>query len=156
VGVRKRLVTDTEAFCSSCKTMHPLDAFSKNSTEVDGLQYRCNNSNKKLHKNKMEQDPDYNALRAERRAKYRFNLTYEEYEEKRVKQDVCAICSTQLTSGKMGAHLDHCHKTGKVREFLCPCCYVGLGHFKDNTESLMSAIKYLDKHKEFNQSVSSL
>jgi hypothetical protein len=56
----------------------------------------------------------------------------------------CKIC-------KMKADLhnelcvDHCHKTGKVRGLLCRQCNTGLGNFRDNTELLKSAIKYLGK-----------
>jgi hypothetical protein len=39
--------------------------------------------------------------------------------------------------------LDHCHETGRPRGFLCANCNLGLGMFKDKTEFLLNAIKYL-------------
>jgi hypothetical protein len=51
----------------------------------------------------------------------------------------CAIC------GAIGdnLHVDHCHKTKKVRGLLCKNCNTALGLFRDNKESIMSAITYL-------------
>jgi hypothetical protein len=39
--------------------------------------------------------------------------------------------------------IDHCHKAGEVRGLLCRACNSGLGHFKDNPDLLVNAIKYL-------------
>lgn len=60
----------------------------------------------------------------------------------------CAICSEDIpidyqsrTGGRFV--IDHNHKTGKVRGILCNSCNIALGHFKDNTGLLYTAIKYL-------------
>jgi hypothetical protein len=53
----------------------------------------------------------------------------------------CAICPTILSETRIC--VDHCHTTGKIRGLLCMNCNTGLGHFKDNTELLNSAIQYL-------------
>jgi hypothetical protein len=42
-------------------------------------------------------------------------------------------------------HLDHCHKTGRFRGWLCNRCNRGLGYFGDNTEGLQRAIEYLKR-----------
>lgn len=52
----------------------------------------------------------------------------------------CAVCAKDIDRR---AHLDHDHKTGKVRGLLCRGCNLGLGHFEDNVEALAGAIKYL-------------
>lgn len=49
----------------------------------------------------------------------------------------CALC------GEPGQHIDHCHTTGRVRGHLCNNCNKGLGHFKDNPDTLLKAIEYL-------------
>ena len=74
--------------------------------------------------------------------KRRYNITPQEYENKLTSQDYkCAIC------GKLDSlHIDHCHKTNKIRDLLCRQCNSGLGQFKDNTEFLLKAIDYLRKH----------
>lgn len=43
-------------------------------------------------------------------------------------------------------HLDHNHKTGKVRAMLCHHCNTGLGLFKDSISKLKQAISYLEKY----------
>ena len=51
----------------------------------------------------------------------------------------CKIC--RESSEKF--HVDHDHKTGKVRGLLCNLCNVGLGAFRDNVAYLENAIEYL-------------
>jgi len=74
-------------------------------------------------------------------AKKKYGLTLERYDDL-VAQPHCTICG-DLFEDDSKPHLDHCHSTGKVRGVLCSRCNVGLGHFKDNTESLQTAIEYL-------------
>lgn len=56
----------------------------------------------------------------------------------------CWICGTHDWPGMHGRpHVDHCHKTGKVRGILCAECNSGLGKFKDRPEFLIKAVEYL-------------
>ena len=61
-------------------------------------------------------------------------------------QGGCAICGTTKPPGKNAWHVDHDHKTGKVRGVLCAHCNPGLGHFRDSIKSLRLAIRYLEMH----------
>jgi len=56
----------------------------------------------------------------------------------------CAICGTNtfIGAGKT-PHIDHCHKTGKVRGLLCQKCNLGLGSFKDSEDIILKAVEYL-------------
>ena len=74
-----------------------------------------------------------------------FNITLKEYRALLKKQNGrCAICGTdKLAKTKNRLSIDHCHKTGTVRGLLCHHCNFGLGHFQDNPELLMKAIRYL-------------
>jgi hypothetical protein len=80
-------------------------------------------------------------------------ISYEKYIELLQSQnEKCAICFKKETKTIKGnrvprpLHLDHDHKTGKTREFLCQNCNLGLGHFCDDPYSLENAAKYIRKH----------
>lgn len=55
----------------------------------------------------------------------------------------CAICRCSKPGGRGTWHVDHDHKTDKVRGLLCHDCNTGLGKFKDDPEILKLAIVYL-------------
>jgi hypothetical protein len=54
----------------------------------------------------------------------------------------CAICNEEPKTVR-GLHIDHCHKTGKVRGLLCHGCNVALGSFKEDVTLLNKAIEYI-------------
>ena len=59
----------------------------------------------------------------------------------------CAICRIDLESlGPKRTHIDHCHKTDKIRGILCSNCNMALGLLKDDSELLIKAVKYLEMH----------
>lgn len=55
---------------------------------------------------------------------------------------LCPICSANIQDS---FHVDHDHKTGRVRALLCRACNVGLGHFRDDPSALRMAANYLEK-----------
>jgi hypothetical protein len=77
-----------------------------------------------------------------------YGLTIEQYEEKWLQQDgKCEICKKECpVYGQYRMHIDHDHKTGKVRGLLCASCNVVLGQSKDSTEVLENSAAYLRKH----------
>lgn len=50
----------------------------------------------------------------------------------------CSICGSEER-----LVVDHCHNSGEVRGMLCNHCNRGLGHFRDNPETMLNAIAYL-------------
>jgi hypothetical protein len=63
----------------------------------------------------------------------------------------CGICRNALSDNgndPHGINVDHCHSTGAVRGLLCNRCNPGIGYFRDNVETLRSAIDYLERHKK--------
>ena len=44
-------------------------------------------------------------------------------------------------------HVDHCHRTGKVREILCNKCNTTLGHVREDLNFLESLAEYLRRHR---------
>ena len=66
-------------------------------------------------------------------------MTREDFEiMSNLQNNNCAICGEEVK-----LHVDHCHKTGKIRGLLCRNCNTSLGKFKDSPEILQNAITYL-------------
>lgn len=59
--------------------------------------------------------------------------------------EFCECCGGR-PNGKGTLHLDHDHKTGKFRGWLCYLCNTGLGKLGDDREGLMKAMVYLEKN----------
>src|SRR5690348_4142702 len=55
---------------------------------------------------------------------------------------LCAICCDPMNPTG-GTHVDHCHRTGKVRSLLCSTCNSGIGHLQDNESVVYSGYEYL-------------
>jgi hypothetical protein len=51
----------------------------------------------------------------------------------------CVVCKA---IGKM--HIDHCHRTGKFRGWLCRGCNHAIGHARDSPDVLRGLADYLD------------
>lgn len=56
----------------------------------------------------------------------------------------CGIC--RRCFDQVQRHVDHCHKTRKVRGLLCRTCNVALGGFQDDLLLLRAAAIYLENH----------
>ena len=93
------------------------------------------------HRENRKSKPD---LEKNRRLKYRFGITLDDFNAMALEQDnKCRICDTSFDDTQQGACVDHCHMTEQVRGLLCTDCNKGLGMFKDNTDNLSRAIDYL-------------
>lgn len=77
-----------------------------------------------------------------------YGITLNEYDVMlRRQHGRCAICGTDEPGGKGIFNVDHCHKTGAVRELLCAKCNFLLGHAEDSIERLEQAKGYIMRHK---------
>ena len=77
--------------------------------------------------------------------KNRFGITVKDYDNMLEKQHgVCKICGKP--PGAKRLHVDHDHKTGKVRALLCYLCNVMLGNARDEPTILRLAALYLEEH----------
>ena len=77
------------------------------------------------------------------RLKYKYGVTKEEYTVLYKKQGgKCAICGKELIWLGTNTHLDHDHKTERVRGILCRDCNFGLGYL-ETKDKLKSALEYL-------------
>lgn len=56
----------------------------------------------------------------------------------------CPVCSKRTIAGvTCKIVLDHNHKTGEVRGWICDSCNTGIGRFKDDAELLKRAMSFL-------------
>ena len=53
---------------------------------------------------------------------------------------MCACCGMK---SNRTLHLDHCHKSGRLRGFICPACNLGIGHAIDNPLRLFSMAAWI-------------
>lgn len=58
----------------------------------------------------------------------------------------CKICSRpfDMADQNRRPHIDHCHKTGRVRGILCFTCNTAMGKLKDDPTLLRRAAEYLE------------
>lgn len=80
--------------------------------------------------------------------KARYGITQQQYDDLLASQNgKCAICETDEFVGPgRRPHIDHDHKTGKIRGLVCVHCNVTLGMARDNPGWLEMAITYLERH----------
>lgn len=94
---------------------------------------------------KRERDKAYNPIQDRKnRLKRLYNLSLEEFDILLKEQDgKCKGCSEELKD--LGnRHVDHCHRTGQVRGILCRNCNLGLGLLKENVQTLLNLIGYIN------------
>lgn len=123
-----------EKFCPKCEQWVDVSGFWKTKKSSDGLCYYCSDC----------------VRRDARRSKYKIDIA-EYLSEADFK---CGICQKPIE--ERSAHVDHDHsccsgsKTcgGCVRGVLCMHCNKGLGFFKDNSQNLINAVKYLEQSKK--------
>ena len=104
----------------------------------------------KYHAKNRLRSNKWNRLHPEKIQQYMLHHRYEINRETWVhllkKQNgLCAICRGDNNGSRL--HVDHHHVTNKIRGLLCFSCNVGLGNFKDDSERLRKAVRYLDKQK---------
>ena len=82
--------------------------------------------------------------------KYLYGISLESYNLMCKNQNnSCRICGTHKDNvTRKRLFVDHCHIIGGVRGLLCHACNTALGLFKDDTNVLQKAIKYLRSENE--------
>jgi hypothetical protein len=74
----------------------------------------------------------------------RYGLTLEQYEAMRLRQGGrCAICG-RVPVRRL--HVDHDHRTGRVRGLLCQNCNTAIGKLGENLVTMARAMFYLRQY----------
>lgn len=88
-------------------------------------------------------DPDRYLKKRNSSLKSKYGLTQSTYAQMLLKQsNGCALCNRQ--PGKRPLHVDHDHKTGKIRGLLCHQCNWYLGTIEADPTILARITRYLD------------
>lgn len=143
------------ADCKKCQNLynkeylmtHPVVA-AKIKKNVQSYRKVYNQVNKAKRGNYLRHWAESNttAVKA-RKLKYKYGISLDDYDYMMEKQGFCCmLCDKefQLHKGRYSAHVDHDHKTGKIRGLLCFQCNIGLGSFKDDQAILSRAIRYIE------------
>ncbi|MFI6465032.1 endonuclease VII domain-containing protein [Streptomyces sp. NPDC050538] len=113
-------------FCRTCEEIKPHSEWHRNASASDGLSTRCK--------------PCRAVRGREDHLKRQYGITEAERDELIASQaGVCCICLSAPA-----AHVDHCHKTGRVRGVLCFSCNAALGQFKDRPDAIRRAATYVE------------
>lgn len=94
-------------------------------------------------------DPCRRRSKENARLRAKFGIDLDEYERmEREQGGVCSICGNPNDQNGRRLHVDHCHRTGRVRALLCCLCNTALGKFQDDPRRLQAAIRYLEEHSQ--------
>jgi len=82
--------------------------------------------------------------------KLKYGITIEKFDAIiKLQNGLCPICKLTLSEiDSKNIHVDHDHKTNRVRGVLCTNCNSGLGHAKDNVDTLQNSIEYLNYYNK--------
>lgn len=143
---RKR-IDNLTVHCKSCLKAIRASKDKEKMNEY-GREWRKRNIEKcKIYDKIKNSKPNAIFSRKKYRLKCRYGITTEQWERMHEEQNwCCAICLSHMNNCvEKELHVDHCHKTGKVRGLLCSTCNKMLGLAKEDFSILDRSIKYLKR-----------
>lgn len=133
-------------FCKRCECSKNEEDFHKNKAAKDGLNAyckSCTNLSRRNYRSKLENEGTLKFIKRRERFKALYGVLLDGYDSLEEPLDnKCEICGEAEKAGR-SLPLDHDHKTGRLRGFLCFRCNTVLGKVKDSTEILQNMISYL-------------
>jgi hypothetical protein len=135
--------------CKSCSTTKPVSEFGllrgkprhicKECRKLESKNWYENNKDRK-----KELSRKYKHVKKDRDLQSTYGIDLETYNRMLAQQNhKCKICHAHQDGLKRAMCVDHDHVTGKVRGLLCGTCNRSLGLLKDNVNTLMRAVYYL-------------
>lgn len=150
VRTKKQIALDIEEQakqCRNCDERKPFSEYTTSKLRSDGRHSVCKKCCQDYHQEWRDENPS--KIR-EQTLRNRYGIDQSIFDSMlEQQQHRCAVCGSMDAQRKDLDKLviDHCHESGKVRGLLCHNCNAGLGHFKDNPQWLMSAVRYLTSYK---------
>jgi hypothetical protein len=155
-GIDENMDVNAPRKCTKCgETKQPEEFYPDPTKKITGRRPDCKECNKKSTKKWVTKHQKKTTSRQYFwSVKHKYNLTEERYHAMMSEQNgKCAICLTIPKSKRNGKttirmHVDHCHKTNKVRGLLCYKCNSAIGLFEDNINRMKNAIKYIRRNNK--------
>lgn len=151
----------TSKICTLCNIEKPVDDFGLRKVRQGAVKWRsrCRTCEAAEQRERTKQKKLAGTLGARDRSSEKknatilkmkkycesLNLPWEEIIQRYPENGLCEICESEPIKPYGRLSLDHDHKTGGFRGFICSNCNMGLGLLKDNLTVLQSAIEYLQK-----------
>ncbi len=142
--------------CGKCGQIKSLGEFAISKKKNGGYQHWCKPCANEYNRERNQRLYTESFVRA-KNLKQHYGITSEEYQVLFVAQNgVCAACGRPETgldyrTGKAkNLHVDHCHKTERVRALLCKECNNALGLLHDDPERIRLLLKYAELHQSSN------
>ncbi len=81
--------------------------------------------------------------------KSKYNISFEDYDNMYKEQKGrCNICKKHQMDLSKRLVVDHCHHSGKVRSLLCSSCNTALGLIKEDKNTAINMIKYIQTFQD--------
>jgi hypothetical protein len=125
---------DSHRVCATCHRYLPIKNFKPNRTTADGRIVR------RPHCKDCQKEIDRKPVSSKDRKEWNESKppNYQVWE--------CPICGKKLIPGLTCIpNLDHDHKTGKVRGWVCGTCNTGMGKFNDSPGMLKRAMDWIKR-----------
>ena len=150
-----------DKICNICGVEKPVSEFEQQKSRPNPRK-TCKLCRAKKQWNNIQSDPVRHRAYLDKRKEWRldnremvntslrvrnYEITENEYYNMLEDQMwLCGLCDAEL-NGDRFTHIDHDHKTGKVRAILCGKCNSGLGYFADDPAVMIRAAKYIERHR---------
>lgn len=145
--------SEPDRACKRCEVVKPAVAFRPHKDCRGGRVKTCRTCYHATARLWNERNSErFKEIGREGSYRRRYGLTVEQFERMSEEQGhACAICDKPCATYSR-LSIDHDHRTMAIRGALCHSCNRGLGHFKDNQDSLVRAAIYLNaarrRHKK--------
>lgn len=141
--------------CSKCDELLDVSNFYASPRQMDNLKptcKKCDHANVRIFYSGKSGSVKSKLSSTYRRSyflKKAYNMSIKDYEDMFRSQDGKCLIFTVSMGGILRCneypHIDHNHKTGKVRGILCSACNRAIGLLKEDIPSFRRAIEHLEK-----------
>ncbi|TXH10531.1 MAG: hypothetical protein E6R04_05130 [Spirochaetes bacterium] len=127
--------------CTKCEEPRDDSEFYRDKSKKLGFNQPCKKCHRELRREYKRKAKVKEKLKRRGITEVQFKAMLE------AQNHACAICRKPASTQEKSLHIDHDHKTGKVRGLLCSHCNFMIGHALDSSETLLAGAAYLNSFK---------